>query len=152
MNTYGGVDIEIHVLLTSALVGGGASCPGCFTPGERALGTHWIRGWVGPETGLDDVEKIQLLTIPALDLRPLGSRTRSHLLYRLRYPGSLLFLVLRYSSSEVYILVARRHCFVLYGEMIANPTQCSHTAVGLFLCVCGLFHDTRSSTRKVCGR
>jgi hypothetical protein len=24
-----------------------------FTPGDRAPGTHWIGGWMGPITGLD---------------------------------------------------------------------------------------------------
>jgi hypothetical protein len=28
-----------------------------FTPGERAPGTNWIGGWVGPRVGLDSVEK-----------------------------------------------------------------------------------------------
>jgi hypothetical protein len=48
-----------HVFLTSALVGGewSASRSGRFTPGERAPGTDWIGGWVGPKTGLDDVER-----------------------------------------------------------------------------------------------
>jgi hypothetical protein len=32
-----------------------------FTPGERAPGTHWIGGWVGPRAGLDDVEKRKLI-------------------------------------------------------------------------------------------
>jgi hypothetical protein len=38
--------------LTSALVGGqwSASRPGRFTPGERAPGTHWIGGWVDPQS------------------------------------------------------------------------------------------------------
>jgi hypothetical protein len=55
--------------LTSALVGGewSASSPGGFT-----LGTHWIRGLVDPRAGLDDVEKRKFLTIPGLELRPLG--------------------------------------------------------------------------------
>jgi hypothetical protein len=35
-------------------------------PGESAPGTHWIRGWVGPRTGLDDVEKRKFLTLPGL--------------------------------------------------------------------------------------
>jgi hypothetical protein len=59
MKTYGGVDIQIHVFLTYVLVVGGelsASRPGNFTPGERTLGIHWIRGWMGPRTGLDDVK------------------------------------------------------------------------------------------------
>jgi hypothetical protein len=40
-------------------LGGGewsASRPGCFTQWERAPGTHWIGGWLGP--GLDVVAKI----------------------------------------------------------------------------------------------
>jgi hypothetical protein len=54
------VDVQIHVFFTSAVVGGewSASRPGRFTPGERAPGTHRIGGWVGPRTGLEDVEKI----------------------------------------------------------------------------------------------
>jgi hypothetical protein len=45
--------------LTSALVGGewSASCSGLFTPRERAPGTHWIGGWVGPRAVLDAVVK-----------------------------------------------------------------------------------------------
>jgi hypothetical protein len=46
--------------LTSALDGGewSASHPGRFTPRERAPGTHWIGGCVGPVTKifLDDIE------------------------------------------------------------------------------------------------
>jgi hypothetical protein len=45
--------------LTSALDGGewSAPYPGCFTPKERAPGTHWIGGWVDPRAGPDTVEK-----------------------------------------------------------------------------------------------
>jgi hypothetical protein len=59
MKTYGGVDVYIHIFLTSALVGGewSASRHGRFTPGEIAAGTHWLGGWVDPRAGLDDVEK-----------------------------------------------------------------------------------------------
>jgi hypothetical protein len=66
-----------------------ASLPGLFIHGERAAGTHWIGGWVGPRAGLDDVEKRQFLTLPRLNLRPLGRPDRSQSLYRLSYPGSL---------------------------------------------------------------
>jgi hypothetical protein len=46
--------------LTSALAGGerSASRPCPCTPGERAPGTHWIRGWVDPRARLEDLEKI----------------------------------------------------------------------------------------------
>jgi hypothetical protein len=59
MKTYGGVDVQIHVFLTSALVGGewSASLPGRVTPGEMAPGIRWIGGLVGPRTSLDDMEK-----------------------------------------------------------------------------------------------
>jgi hypothetical protein len=57
-------------------------------PSERAPGTHWIGGWVGPRAGLDYVEKRKFLTLPGLELRPLSRPARSQSLYRLRYPGS----------------------------------------------------------------
>jgi hypothetical protein len=59
--------------MTSALAAGewSASQPGHFTPGERALGTHWIGGWMHPRTVLDDVEKI-------LDLGASRQNARLH--------------------------------------------------------------------------
>jgi hypothetical protein len=56
MKAYGGVDVYIHIFLTSALAGGewSASRPCRFTLGERAPGTHWIGGWVDPRAGQDD--------------------------------------------------------------------------------------------------
>jgi hypothetical protein len=55
----GGVEVEIHAYLTSALDGGkwSASLPGRFTPKERAPGTHWIWGRVNPRAVLDAVVK-----------------------------------------------------------------------------------------------
>jgi hypothetical protein len=46
MKAYCGVAVQIHVFLTSALVGGewSASRPGRFTPGVIAPGIHWIGG------------------------------------------------------------------------------------------------------------
>jgi hypothetical protein len=38
---------------------------------------------VGPRAGLDDVEKRKFLTIPGLELQPLGSPALSQSLYRL---------------------------------------------------------------------
>jgi hypothetical protein len=79
MKVYGVLDVEIHIFLTSALAGGewSALLAGRFTSGERAPGTHWIGGWVNLRTGLDDVKNRKFLTIPGLELRPLGHQTRS---------------------------------------------------------------------------
>jgi hypothetical protein len=55
----GGVEVSSTHSLTSALDGGewSASRRGRFTSRERAPGTHWIGGWVGPRAVLDAVVK-----------------------------------------------------------------------------------------------
>jgi hypothetical protein len=64
-----GVNVYIHIFLTSALVGGewSTSRPDRFTPG-----THWIGGRVDLRASLNDLEKRKFLTLPGLELRPLG--------------------------------------------------------------------------------
>jgi hypothetical protein len=75
MKAYGGVDVQIHIFLTSALAGGewSVSRPGRFTPIP-----------IGHE------EKTKFLTLPGLELRPLGRPTSSQSLYGLRYPSSCI--------------------------------------------------------------
>jgi len=53
------VEIQLYTFLTLAFDGRefSASCPSCFTPGERAPGTHWIEGWVCLTAVLDAVAK-----------------------------------------------------------------------------------------------
>jgi hypothetical protein len=69
----------MHIFLTSALAGceWSAPRPDRFTPGKEAPDIHWIGGWVDPRDGLDDVEKRNFLTLPVLEIRPLGRRARS---------------------------------------------------------------------------
>jgi hypothetical protein len=97
MKDYWGLDVQTYVFLTSALVGGewSRSRPGRFTSGVRAAGFHWVGGWVDPRSGLDDMEKWKFLSLPVLELRPLGRPARSQSLYRLSYPGSPCSQVLR---------------------------------------------------------
>jgi hypothetical protein len=73
MKAYGGVDVEIHIFFTLAVVGGEwrASRLDRFTPEEEASCTIWIGGWVDPRADLDCV-KGKFLTLPGLELRPLG--------------------------------------------------------------------------------
>jgi len=70
--------------LTSAIDGGEwtASRSSRFTTRERAPGTHWIRGWVGPRACLDAVVKRKIPS-PCRD-----SNSRASSAIPLSYPGS----------------------------------------------------------------
>jgi hypothetical protein len=72
MKAYGGVDVQIHIFLTSALVRGqwSASRTDRFTLRKEFPGTHWI-GWVDPTAGLNDAENRKILILPGLELQPL---------------------------------------------------------------------------------
>jgi hypothetical protein len=48
---------------------------------------------VGPRAGLEDVEERKYITLPGLEIRPLGRPARSLSLYRLRLPGSRTYSV-----------------------------------------------------------
>jgi hypothetical protein len=91
--------------LTSALVRDewSASRPCRFTPGERTSGAQWIRDWMDPRAGLDDVEKRKYLILPGLELRTFGRPTHGQSPYRLRYPGSLL--------KEIYFQICANYFF-----------------------------------------
>jgi hypothetical protein len=148
MKAYGGVDVQIHIFLTSALVRGewSASRPGRFTPEERAPGTHWIGGWVNPRAGLDDVEKWKFLTLPGL-VQPATRRytdwaipapqTRDNMYYR--SPSGIWGYVARWRSanvSEEYIPSIfseernqRRH--VLPKSQLTLNGQCGFITIGV---------------------
>jgi hypothetical protein len=91
MKTYGGVDVLIHIFLTSALAGGewSASRFGRFNNGTHSLGVC-----VGPRAGLDGLQKRKSLTLPGLDFWPFGRSARSQSLYQLRHPGSNSIIIL----------------------------------------------------------
>jgi hypothetical protein len=89
MKAYEGVDVQIHVFLdlgTSWWVASYTLRP--LYPLGKSPGTHWIGGWVDPRPGLNDMDKWKFLTLPGLELRPIGRPASSQSLYRLRYPGS----------------------------------------------------------------
>jgi hypothetical protein len=59
MKACGGVELQLHAFFDFSTDGGerSASLPDCFTPGERAPGTHWIGGCMGPRAGMDAIAK-----------------------------------------------------------------------------------------------
>jgi hypothetical protein len=66
-----------------AVIGGMWSAPHHidFIPRERAPGTHWTGGWVGPRTVLDGMERKNGLLLLGLELQPLDHPAYSQLLY-----------------------------------------------------------------------
>jgi hypothetical protein len=54
---------------------------------------------------MDDVERRKFLTLPGLEIRPLGRPVRSDSLYKLRYPGSFRYLIMLYFKIKQYELV-----------------------------------------------
>jgi hypothetical protein len=53
-------------------VSGQLHAPAALPPGKEPPGTHWIGGWVDLRAGLNEMEKRKFLTLPGLELRPLG--------------------------------------------------------------------------------
>jgi hypothetical protein len=126
MKVYGGVDVSIHIFLTSALVGGewSASRPSRFTPtppGETAPSTHWIGGWLDPRASLDDLEKRKFLTLLRLELRLLSHPAHSQSLYWLRYPGSYFHYRL---SLSIFLLAMTCSCLKHYETWAARLSNC----------------------------
>jgi len=89
--------------LTSALDGGewSVTCPGSFTPRERAPGTHWIGGWVVPRAGLDAMVKRKIPS-SCRDLNPHSSSPQPSAIL-VSYPGSGRYWRKRWEYNGSYI-------------------------------------------------
>jgi hypothetical protein len=68
---------------------------------------------VGLRAGLDDVENRKFLTLPGLELRPLG-HARSQPPYRLRYNGSLYYDCIQ-TNSFIYSFIHHLLYSPLFG-------------------------------------
>jgi hypothetical protein len=55
--------------------------PRSLYPRGKNPDTYCIGGWAGPRAGLNDMEKWKFLTLPGLELRPLGRPASSQSLY-----------------------------------------------------------------------
>jgi hypothetical protein len=82
-----------------------------FTPGERALGTNCIGGWVDPRAGLDDLEERKFLILSGLELRSLSRSARTQSLYWLLYPGEDNIKMDRFEREVAHIMI---ECQVLH--------------------------------------
>jgi hypothetical protein len=69
MKAYGGMHVYIHVFLILK-VSGRLHTPAALPPKKDS---HYPldKCWVGPRTGVENVEQRQFLILPGLELRPL---------------------------------------------------------------------------------
>jgi hypothetical protein len=78
--------------------------------------THWVGGWVGPIASFDAVEW-RKISCPCQELIP-GRSSRSPFLYRLIYPGSILWYLMHIKMcflppTMTLIENTERHCYML---------------------------------------
>jgi hypothetical protein len=109
MKMYEEVDVRIYpcFLDLDASWSGQLHTPAALPPGEEPpVPIGWEAGWTsGP---VWTWRRKKFLTLPTFELRPLGRRSRSQSLNRLRYPGSYT----REERAEIYFHLpsAQRHC------------------------------------------
>jgi hypothetical protein len=96
---------------------------------------------VGPRAGLDDVEKRKSLTLPGLELRPLGREARSQSLFRLvmgRNYGqtdSIPANEFRYGNDQRYFSVKYERELSLDVNMFRDGTKHKLVRFTRLLCV-----------------
>jgi hypothetical protein len=118
MKTYGGSEcIDPRFLDLGTRVS--------FTPGERASGTHWTGGWVGPRDSLNNVEKTLLVVQTGSGTHPASYRS----IYVLRikdaeirethYDNHVLRHTLRMRGT--FLIKLFIHCDRLCGLVVRVP-------------------------------
>jgi hypothetical protein len=76
-------------------------------------GTHWIGGCVGLRTNLDAAEKINVLTLTALEHRPLGRSACRLSLYQLQYPGYLYLYLVKLMIESWFLKLRCQHILLV---------------------------------------
>jgi hypothetical protein len=94
--------------ITSTLVGDEwlASSPCCFTP-------HWIVGWVGHRAGPRDMQEWKFLTLPGLELLPLGVLAHSQSLFRFSVKNNAI-------EINIQVLFIFIWCYYLHNNGCAG--------------------------------
>jgi hypothetical protein len=113
--------------------------------------TYWLRGWVGPRTSLDDVDRRKIIPLPVLELRPLGYPARSQSLYLLLYPASSKIIFTLQNSHPVFKHRSKHHCLFVNRDShfwkppVAFPIRAPYMS-GLCLFICTLFKEVVSKS------
>jgi hypothetical protein len=128
-----------------------------WSQGKEPPGIHFIGGWVGPRAGLGDMHKRKFLTLPRLELRPLGRLARRQSFLLLTYLGSLISKVVVHIVPNVLYnvnphpahlsevpRVTKNVSFMPVPEMTCAPPLCLRRRHFRFLSV-WLHHLKRGS-------
>jgi hypothetical protein len=114
MKTWGSGCIDPHLLYLSTSWRCEVSfAPLLLYPWGRTPGTHSVGGWVGPRTGLDDVEKRKFFTLLGLELWPLCR------------PASLPFDILAHQVT-VELSLIQALCSCLQHVLSLLSLMCLH--------------------------
>jgi hypothetical protein len=94
-----------------------------------------IGGWVDLRVGLDTAEKRKFLTLPGLELRPLGRPPRSQALYWLRYFGTDCYKILNFHPVYSKYLAIQKNTNITF-----------YVFLKAWWFVCGLLYGALSIT------
>jgi hypothetical protein len=89
MKTYVGLDVQIHLFLTSVPVCGQALRSGRFTTGGKNHRYPLDRRLGGSQNGYGSRGEEKIFPLPGLEYPPFFRPARSQSLYRVCYPGFL---------------------------------------------------------------
>jgi hypothetical protein len=155
MKAYGGVDVKIHIFLTSALVGDkwSASRLGRFTSGEIAPGTHWIEvGWT-PEPvwttwrrenswPYRDSKSNPSVVQPVASLRYPGSQYSQRIILKYYLPLHLTYISFMITLTHVTVIIETMSLSNLRisGHWVSfRATGDARVARGRRLVLCGMW-------------
>jgi hypothetical protein len=95
--------MKIHIFFTSAQeVSGQLHAPAVLIPGKKQPGTYSIGDFVDPRAGLNDLEKLKFLTLPGLQLQPLGRPACRQSLYQILYRGTSSLHIVTGKSRSIH--------------------------------------------------
>jgi hypothetical protein len=104
----------------------------CFTPGERAPGTHCIGGWVGPRAGLDAEVRIRILCTcqgsnPGCPVHSQTLYWLSYSVWRVKFIFCLCYSPYGNCNTEcvMWYWVSVKMCHVEYGARLCSDRMCA---------------------------
>jgi hypothetical protein len=102
-------------------------------PQRKSPASHWMGGWMEPIAGLDTVVKRKIPSSPpGIELRPSYRPARCQSLYRLSYPGDVL-----YTSRNICKQFVSNHCCVNVRKCEVTVLINKHTHIYIHITLMG---------------